>query len=151
MGIIISKDSDDFKSRLYDAKDKDGTKGYSQSDSVGFTNTELIDEQKRRIIQFNLELGGRAYRYQMLVSGKYRNTCDQEKEIVEWEAYCKRLLETAGHDSHIPKLGLTLEQYVNLSTKYCKSLYIYTYLIRPWLDKTPEPRYKDKKWGVDES
>lgn len=120
-------------------------KGYG--DSATNSNLADADEQKRRINDFNLELGHRAYRYQMLVSGKYHNTRDKEKEIAEWEAYRNRLVEAAEHDSRVPKLGLelTLEQYVNLSIKYCKSLYIYTYLIRPWLDKTPEQRYKDKK------
>lgn len=81
----------------------------------------------------------------MLVLDKYHNTCDKEKIIAEWEAYRYRLLETAEHDRRIPKLGLTPEQYINLSVKYCKLPYIYTYFIRPWLDKTPEQRYKDKK------
>ena len=83
----------------------------------------------------------------MLVTGKYRNTCEKEKVIAEWQAYRNILLEVAEPDSRIPKLGLELtpEQYVNLSIKDCKALYIYTYLIRPWLDKSPEQRYKDKK------
>jgi hypothetical protein len=109
------------------------------------TDADTEEQNKRRINDFNLELGAKAYRYQMLVSDKYRNTCDKENLIAEWEAYRNRLLDIVEHDSRIPKLGLTPEQYVNLSVKYCKSLYIYTYLIRPWLDKTPHQRYKDKK------
>ena len=105
----------------------------------------IIEEQKkRRINDFNLELGSRAYRYQMLVSGKYRNTCNKEQEIARWEAYRNRLLGTAEYDSRISGLGLTPEQYVNLSIKYCKSLYIYTYLIRPWLDNSQHNAIKTK-------
>ena len=51
--------------------------------------------------------------------------------------------------AHIPGtetfLKMCGDTTVNLSIKYCKSLYIYTYLIRPWLDKSPAQRYKDKK------
>ena len=113
--------------------------------SSNLTDADAEERNKRRINDFNLELGAKAYRYEMLISDKYHNTRDKEKIIVEWEAYHKRLLEDAEHDSRIPKLGLTSEQYVNLSIKYCKMLHIYTYLIRPWLDKTPQERYKDKK------
>jgi hypothetical protein len=93
-----------------------------------------------------LELGRRAYKYQMLASGKYRNTRDKEKVIAEWEAYRSILVEAAEHDSRIPKMGLELapEQYVNLSINYCKSLYIYTYLIRPWLYKLQDNDIKTK-------
>jgi hypothetical protein len=113
--------------------------------SSNLTDADAEEQNKRRINDFNLELGAKAYRYEMLISDKYRNTRDKEKIIAEWDAYHKKLLEGAEHDSRIPKLGLTSEQYVNLSIKYCKMLYIYTYLIRPWLDKTPQERYKDKK------
>ena len=146
----LGKEIDNLHNNVVEVESKRGIKATDKGYGDSATNSNLADadEQKRRINDFNLELGRRAYRYQMLVSGKYHNICEKEKEIAEWQAYHNRLLEAAKHDSRIPSLGseLTLEQYVNLSIKYCKSLYIYTYLIRPWLDKTPEQRYKDKKW-----
>jgi len=53
----------------------------------------------------------------MLVSGKYRDTCDKDKIVAEWKALSKRLLEAAVHDSRVSKLGLIPEEYVNLSVK----------------------------------
>ena len=145
----LGKEIDNLHKNVVEVESKRGIKTADESYGDGATTSNLADagEQKRRINDFNLELGRRAYKYQMLISGKYPNTRDKEKLIAQWEAYRSRLVEAAEHDSRIPKMGLELapEQYVNLSIKYCKSLYIYTYLIRPWLDKTPEQRYKDKK------
>jgi hypothetical protein len=145
----LGKEIDNLHKNVVEVESNRGIKTADKSygDSATTSNLANADEQKRRINDFNLELGRRAYKYQVLVSGKYRKTHDKEKVIVEWEAYRSRLVQAAEHDSRIPKMGLELtpEQYVNLSIKYCKSLYIYTYLIRPWLDKSPAQRYKDKK------
>jgi hypothetical protein len=145
----LGKEIDNLHKNVVEVESKRGIKTADKSygDSATTSNLADADEQKRRINDFNLELGRRAYKYQMLASGKYRNTRDKEKVIAEWEAYRSILVEAAEHDSRIPKMGLESapEQYVNLSIKYCKSLYIYTYLIRPWLDKTSEQQYKDKK------
>jgi len=143
----LGKEIDNLHKNIVYAEDKRGIKTSARDDIGTAANSDLIieEQKKRRINDFNLELGSRAYIYQMLVSGKYRNTWGKEQEIAKWEAYRNRLLGTAEYDSRISGLGLTPEQYVNLSIKYCKSLYIYTYLIRPWLDKSPAQRYKDKK------
>ena len=143
----LDREIDNLHNNIVNAEGKRCIKTSARDDIGSATSSDLIieEQKKRRINDFNLELGSKAYRYQMLVSGKYRNTCDKEKVIAEWEAYRNRLLETAEHDGRISGLGLMPEQYVNLSIKYCKSLYIYTYLIRPWLDKSPAQRYNDKK------
>jgi hypothetical protein len=115
----LGKEIDNLHKNVVEVESKRGIKTGDKSYGDGGTTSNLADagEQKRRINDFNLELGRRAYKYQMLVSGKYRNTRDKEKVIAEWEAYRSRLVEAAEHDSHIPKMGLELapEQYVNLS------------------------------------
>jgi hypothetical protein len=147
----LGREIDNLHKNVVNLQDKRGIKTTARKDigsaaNSNITHADAEEQNERRINDFNLELGAKGYRYQMLVSNKYRNTCDKQKIITEWEAFCNRLLEAAEHDNRIPKLGLTPEQYVTLSIKYCKSLYIYSYLIRPWLDKTPQQRYKDKKW-----
>jgi hypothetical protein len=146
----LGKEIDNLHKNVVNVESKRCIKTTTRNDvgsapSSNITDADAEEQNKRRINDFNLELGAKAHRYRMLVSDKYRNTYDKEKIITEWEAFRNRLLEAAEHDSRITKLGLTPEQYVNLSVKYCKLLYIYTYLIRPWLDKTPQQRYKDKK------
>ena len=88
---------------------------------VTAANSDLIieEQKKRRINDFNLELGSRAYRYQYASANSrgYRNTWGKEQEIARWEAYRNRLLGTAEYDSRISGLGLTPEQYVNLSNQ----------------------------------
>ena len=98
------------------------------------TDAEVEEQNKRKINDYNLELGSKAHRYRMLVSGKYRDTCDKDKIVAEWKALSNRL-EAAVHDSRVSKLELIPEEYLICQSKYCKSLYVYTYLIRPWLDK----------------
>ena len=142
----LGKEIGNLHKNIVNIEHKRGIKTSARDDIGSAPNSDLIieEQKKRRINDFNLELGSRAYRYQMLVSGKYRNTWGKEQEIARWEAYRNRLLGTAEYDSRISGLGLTPEQYVNLSIKYCKSLYIYTYLIRPWLDKSQHNAIKTK-------
>ena len=115
----LGKEIDNLHKNVVEVESKRGIKAIDKSYGDGATTSNLADadEQKRRINDFNLELGRRAHKYQMLISGKYPNTRDKEKLIALWEAYRSRLVEAAEHDSRIPKMGLELapEQYVNLS------------------------------------
>jgi hypothetical protein len=81
------------------------------------TDAEVEEQNKRKINDYNLELGSKAHRYRMLVSRKYRDTCDKDKIVAEWKALSNRLLEAAVHDSRVSELRLIPEQYVNLSVK----------------------------------
>ena len=80
------------------------------------TDAEVEEQNKRKINDYNLELGSKAHRYRMLVSDKYRDTCDKDKIVAEWKALSNRL-EAAVHDSRVSKLELAPEKYVNLSVK----------------------------------
>ena len=82
----LGKEIDNLHKNIVNVKDKRGIKTSARDDIGSVANSDLIikeEQKKRRINDFNLELGSRAYRYQMLVSGKYHNTCDKEQEIAE--------------------------------------------------------------------
>ena len=102
----LGKEIDNLHKNIVNIEDKRGIKTGARDDIGSAPNSDLIieEQKKRRINDFNLELGSRAYRYQMLISGKYRNTCEKEQEIAKWEAYRNRLLETAEYDSRISGL-----------------------------------------------
>lgn len=78
--------------------------GGAASSNITDSDSDVEEQNKGRINDINLELGAKAYRYQMLVSAKFRNTRDKDKIIAEWKAFRNRLLEAAEYDSRIPKL-----------------------------------------------
>ena len=75
----LGKEIDNLHKNIVYVEHKRGIKTSARDDIGTAANSDLIieEQKKRRINDFNLELGSRAYRYQMLVSGKYRNTCKQ--------------------------------------------------------------------------
>ena len=67
----LGKEIGNLRKNIIKVEDKRGIKTSARDDIGSATNSDLIieEQKKRRINDFNLELGSRAYRYQMLVSG----------------------------------------------------------------------------------
>ncbi len=65
----LGKEIDNLHKNVVDVESKRGIKTADKSygDSATTSNLADADERKRRINDFNLELGRRAYKYQMLV------------------------------------------------------------------------------------
>lgn len=117
----LSREIDNLHKNIVNIQDRRVLKTTARNDigsaaNSNITDAEVEEQNKRKINDYNMELGSKAHRYGMLVSGKYRDTCDKDKIVAEWKALSNRL-EAAVHDSRVSKLGLIPEEYVNLSVK----------------------------------
>jgi len=117
----LGREIDNLHKNIVNIQDRRVLKMTARNDigaaNSNITDAEVEEQNKRKINDNNLELGSKAHRYQMLVSGKYRDTCYKDKIVAEWKALSNRLLEAAVHDSRVSELGLIPEEYGNLSVK----------------------------------
>ena len=101
----LGREIDNLHKNIVNIQDRRVLKTTARNDidsaaNSNITDAEVEEQNKRKINYNNLELGSKAHRYRMLVSGKYRDTCDKDKIVAEWKALSNRL-EAAVHDSRV--------------------------------------------------
>ena len=83
----LGREIDNLHKNIVNIQDRRVLKTTARNDigsaaNSNITDAEVEEQNKRKINDNDLELGSKADRYRMLVSGKYRDTCDKDKILL---------------------------------------------------------------------